>query len=86
MNSPLRAFGAAVCKDQRLMKLLRALEAHAHDGTEVHHVVRSELGGLEHSVTATNITDAIEVKYCGSVPKDIIIEIVGKLLERGELS
>jgi hypothetical protein len=35
----LRNFGAAVCRDQRIAKLLCDLEAHCFDGTEVHGAV-----------------------------------------------
>jgi hypothetical protein len=77
----LRNFSGAVSNDQRFAKLLRDLEAHSHDGTEIHHIVRQELRGLEHSDAANNIMRAIEAKYRDCIQRYIVLELVGKFLD-----
>jgi hypothetical protein len=73
-------------RDQHLARLLRAIARYAFDGTELHRTVNAELHGLENEITASNLRHAIKAQYRDTVPLDAVIEIVGKLLENGELA
>jgi hypothetical protein len=78
----LRNFSGAVCRDQRAAKLLRILEAHYHDGTELHGVIDHALPGLENETAATRIKRAAKRNI--TAPFDsIVIELVAGLLDEG---
>jgi hypothetical protein len=71
---------------QRAERLSRILLAHAHDGTEIHHIVDQELRGLEQQVSAAAIKRALKAQYTDTIHVTDVIEIVCKLLEEGELA
>jgi hypothetical protein len=70
-----QAYGAAIYRDQRIAKLLRALEAHGYDGSEVHGVIDHALPGLENAAAAEVIKTAVKSKYANSIKIDIAIEL-----------
>jgi hypothetical protein len=71
----LKNFGSAISNDQRFAKLLRDLEAHSHDGTELHGAIDRALPGLENADAAAAIKAAVEAFYAGSIKADIVVEI-----------
>jgi hypothetical protein len=81
--SPFRNFGAAVCRDQFAEKLLRALAPAIFDGSEIYHVV--DQLGPENEIVASAIRHAILSQYRDTIPADAVVEIVGRLLENGEI-
>jgi hypothetical protein len=81
----LQNYSTGISKDQRLAKLLSALEPFCFDGTELHRVIDSELRGLANEIAASNIRHANLAQYSDCVPVDVVLEIVFKLLEDGEL-
>jgi hypothetical protein len=78
-------YGRTVCRDQCTAKLRRALEPFCFDGTECHRVVNAELRGPENEIAASNIRHANLAQYRDTIPIDAVIEIVGKLLDDGEM-
>ena len=66
-------------------KIISALERVTFDGSECHAVVNTELKNPEHEIAASNIRHAILSQYRDTVLVDAVIEIVGRLLEDGEL-
>ena len=78
-------YGAGISRDQRLEKLLRALEPFLFDGSECFRTINAELSGPEHEIAASNIRHANLAQFCGCAPIDIILEVVGKLLDEGKL-
>jgi hypothetical protein len=74
-------YGESLCHDQRTAKVLRAFAPHCFDGTEIHHIVRQELRGLEHSDAANSIMRAIEAEYRDCIQRDVVLELVGKFLD-----
>jgi hypothetical protein len=83
-TSPFQNFSAAVCKDQATEKLRRALAPVTFDGSEILHVV-DQLRGLENEIVASAIRHAILSQYRDTIPADAVVEIVGRLLESGEI-
>ena len=78
-------YGAGISRDQRLEKLLRALEPFLFDGSEIHHVI-DQLRGPENEIVASAIRHAALAQYHDCAPIDIILEVVGRLLDEGKLS
>ena len=78
-------YGAGISRDQRLEKLLRALEPFLFDGSECFRTINAELSGPEHEIAASNIRHAVLSQYRNCASADIILEIVGKLLDEGKL-
>jgi hypothetical protein len=66
-------------------KLIGAAASITFDGTEIFAVVDSQLHDPELALAAAAIRHAILSQYRGCVPVDAIVEIVGRLLEDGEL-
>jgi hypothetical protein len=77
----LKNFGSAVCNDQRFAKLLRDLEAHCHDGTELHVVIDRNLPGLENAEAAVTIKAASKSTYSDSIRINTAIELFLAFLE-----
>jgi hypothetical protein len=67
-------------------KLRGALEPFCFDGTECHSVVSAELRGLENTLAATKIKDAVQARYFSSISIDTAVEQVLTLIENGELT
>jgi hypothetical protein len=87
MTSPLRAFGAAVCRDQEFAeRLWRALEPYTFDGHEIDHAIAAETRGLENEVAGSNLRHAAVSQFHDCVPRDAVIEVVDKLRENGGLA
>jgi hypothetical protein len=82
MTAPLRELR----NDLRAEQLRRALEPYLFDGTEAHRVIDAELRGLEHEIAASAIRHAVLSQFRNTIPFDVVIEIVGKLFEDGELA
>ena len=78
-------YGAGISRDQRLEKLLRALEPFLFDGSEIHHVI-DQLRGPENEIVASAIRHAALAQYHDCAPIDIILEVVARLLDEGKLS
>ena len=74
-----------VCRDELAEKLRCLLERLAFDGTECHRVIDAELRGAEHEVAASAIRHKVLSQYHDTIPIDAVKEIVGKLLDDGEL-
>jgi hypothetical protein len=82
----LQNYSAAICRDQRRVEeLRRALEPFLFDGSECFRTINAELSGPEHEIAASNIRHANLAQFCGCAPIDIILEVVGKLLDEGKL-
>ena len=76
-----QTYGEKLCTD-----LLREqLRQFTFDGSECHAVVNTELKNPEHAIAASNIRHAILSQYRDTVPVDVVIEIVSKLLDEGKL-
>ena len=82
----LQNYQAGISKDQRLEKLYRALAPYLFDGSECSRTINAELPGPENEIAASNIRHANLAQFCDCVPVDIILEVVGKLLDEGKLS
>ena len=78
-------YGRAVCRDQRVAKLLAAFKPFLFDGSECFRTINAELPGPELELAASAIRHAVLSQYRDTVPVDAVIEIVGRLLENGEL-
>jgi hypothetical protein len=76
-SSLFQNFGAAVCEDQRFVKLLSYLEAQSFDGTEVFGIIDQALPGLENAAAVAAIKRAIEARYANTIKLDAIVEISG---------
>jgi hypothetical protein len=83
---PLQNFSAAICRDQRVAKLLRTLAPFVFDGSETFRTINAELRNPEDETVASAIRHAVLSQYRDTVPIDAAIEIVGRLLEDGELA
>jgi hypothetical protein len=68
-------YSRAICRDLCAKKLWRALEAHCHDGTELHGAIDRALPGLENATAAEVIKTAVKSKYANSIKIDIAIEL-----------
>jgi hypothetical protein len=83
MGNFLDKYAASILKDQFGEKLRRALVPHAFDGSEVFGVIDTSL--RENKAAAATIRNANFETYCGAVALDIVIEVIGKLHEDGNL-
>jgi hypothetical protein len=81
----LQNYSAGISRDQRVAKLLRALEPFCFDGTECHHVINAELRGLENELVASNLRHANVSQYRDCAPLDAVINVVLTLQENGDL-
>jgi hypothetical protein len=81
MTSPFQDYGAGICRDQRHEKLHRLFEAHCFNGTEIAGVIDRALPGLENVVAAKTIKAASKSYYAGSIPIDVVIELVDQAIE-----
>jgi len=66
-------------------KIISALERVTFDGTELHGVIDSQLPDPELELAASAIRHSVLAQYGGTVPISAVVEIVGRLLEDGEL-
>jgi hypothetical protein len=66
-------------------KLIAALERVTFDGTELHGIINSQLPDPELELAASAIRHAVLAQFHDCVPRSAVIEIVGRLLEDGEL-
>jgi hypothetical protein len=67
-------------------QLAEKLRQFCFDGTECHRVVNAELQGSEHEAAASAIRHKVLSQYHDTIPIDAVIEIVGQLLDDGELA
>ena len=78
-------YGRAVCRDQRVAKLLAAFKPFLFDGSECFRTINAELPGPENEIAASNIRHANLAQYRDCIPADVVLEIVTKLLDEEKL-
>ena len=82
MMSPFRNYSAAICHDQLAEKLRRALEPFTFDGTEIFRTIDIELPGPENEIAAANLRHAALAQYRDCIPRDAVLEVVCRAVER----
>ena len=78
LEAILYGYSAGVRQDQRFVKLLSYLETQGFDGSEINGV-RKELNRFGLGRAINNILRAIEQKYGGTIPTDIVVGILAEL-------
>jgi len=74
-------YGAAICRDQLEERLRRA----SHDGTELFYLL-DRITNPENASVIAEIKRALQNTYGSSLSRDVVLEIVGRLLEDGGLA
>jgi len=74
-------YGAAICRDQLEERLRRA----SHDGTELFYLL-DRISNPENASVIAEIKRALQNTYGSSLSRDVVLEIVGRLLEDGGLA